>query len=128
MHDVIEMANYLGLDPQAAGESERDFRLRVAAELRARGQIVEAHEIACGRRFDDPDASPMGSLGSPLTGVAGAIAAALGGIDYGDRSRVDDEAVIGALALAPPDPARAAIAEAFDLLGPAALDLFGGGR
>lgn len=122
MDDVIEMAKHLGLPKQQDGEDERSFRIRVATVLRGKGRLIESQEILCGRRYDDPANPPVGSLGNPLTGVAGAIAQAMQGIDY---HHVEDDAVAGALALAPPDPLRETLGRAFDLLGPAAaLDLF----
>lgn len=131
MDDVIEMAECLGLPGQRDGENERDFRIRIAAALRANGSFIEAQEILTGRRYDDPGNPPIGQLGNPLTGVAGAIAGALEGIDYGgsDEQRVEDDAALGAIALSKPDPAREAIARAFDLLGPeAGMDFLGGSR
>lgn len=130
MTDVNEMASYLSLEGQRESECDRDFRLRVAGVLRGRGQIIEAQEILTGRRFDDPSNPPLGEFGNPLTGVAGAMAAALHGISFptSNETRVEDEAVMGALSLAPPDPAKEAIRAAFDLLGPAAMDFLDGQR
>lgn len=121
MDDVIEMARYLGLSEQQDGESDRDFRIRVADVLRGKGRLIESQEILVGRRFDDPANPPVGVLGNPLTGVAGALAQAMQGIDY---RNAEDDAVAGAYALAPPDPAKEAMRRAFDMLGPAAIDLF----
>lgn len=131
MDDVINMAQYLGLPGQRDSENERDFRIRIAAALRANGQLIEAQEILTGRRYDDPGGPPIGALGNPLTGVAGAIASAMDGIDFGgsDEQRVEDDAAMGVIALSPPDPTREVIARAFDLLGPeAGMDFLGGGR
>lgn len=130
MTDAIEMASYLGLEGQGDEESDRDFRLRVAGVLRDKGRIIEAQEIRTGRRFDDPSNPPLGEPNNPMTGILGASAAALQGIDFHTRgeTRVEDEAVIGRLALEPPDPTERAILAAFDLLGPDAMDFLGGGR
>jgi hypothetical protein len=121
MSDIEDYVEHYGFEARRADEDEPDFRRRIAGELRAEGRVIEAHEVLQGRRYDDPD---QGSL-SVIDGVAGALLSALG---EGPRlsaepwRRMEEEAMLGALALAPPDPMREVIASAL-ALGPGGVDL-----
>lgn len=98
-------------------ESNEAYRSRVASELRRQGKIIEAHEAASGRRWDDPEQGPAG----PLAGITGAMAQALAGFEYspGDPERqIGDDVAAGIVVNAGPDPAQQAIRELFDILGP----------
>lgn len=128
--DLTMYADDLDMTP-LDGEGEARFRERVAGALRSRGQIIEAHELLAGCRFDDEEHGDR-----VITGIAGALAGALGmgpPPRLGDPERqLGDDIAVGTLALAPPDPTRAAMGAMFDLLGPGAamdvLDAFGGAR
>lgn len=125
--DLAMYAEHLGMEPHD-DEGEHRFRERVAGALRGRGQIIEAHEVLNGRRFDDPDGGDR-----VMTGIAGALASALGMGPPPARDpihQVGDDIALGTLALAPPDPTAQALGAMFDMLGPGAtmdvLDAFGG--
>lgn len=108
--DLIMYANDLGMEP-GENEGESHFRERVAGRLRSRGQIVEAHEIIAGCRYDDPEG------GRVIVGVTGAIASALG---YGPPPssplrQIGDDIAIGTIVReSRPNPLSAM----FDALGP----------
>lgn len=120
--DLIMYANDLDMEP-GEDEGEPRFRERVAGRLRSRGQIIEAHEIIAGCRFDDPEGEQV------IVGVTGAIASALG---HGPPSRdpvrqIGDDIAIGTIVReGRPNPLGAM----FDTLGPeVAMDIisaFGG--
>jgi hypothetical protein len=97
---TAQRAEWYKIAPQAQDEADGDFRRRVAGELRAMGHVIEAHEALQNRLYADPgDDGP-----TVMDGVTGALAHALHGVDWGDRRRVDDEAVTGAyLRLKKPD-------------------------
>lgn len=120
--DVQVYIDAHGLKPMGSDESETQVRDRVAVWLRERGCLIEAQEVAQGRRWDS-----FGDGPSPVVaGVAGAIAVELGiarRLPGSARRQLDDEVPIGFLAASPPNPAREALGRAFDLLGPAALEL-----
>lgn len=127
MDDVRETAEFFGIDAQADGEPDQEYRRRVAGELRSRGKIIEAQEVLMGRRWDDPDQGPL----TVLDGVTGGILSTMGvgpRLSPDPARRVEEEAMLGAVFNEPPDPAREALARAFDALGPAGLDLMLGGR
>lgn len=109
--------SYLGL-PQEEGESDTHYRDRVAGKLRADGEIVEAHEVASGRRWDDPEQGAAG----PLAGIFGAAAQALRGYDYSpsDPIRQIGDDIAAGVVVTHQDPGREAIGAMFDLIGPAA--------
>jgi len=85
---------------QRKGESDGSYRLRVAAELRQQGKIVEAHEAMSGRSYDDP---AQGDLG-PMAGIAGAMVQALRGRElspHDPERQLGDDCATGFLALNP---------------------------
>lgn len=87
MDDVREHAKYYGITEQAEGETDAEFRGRVAGVLRDQGHIIEAHEIFTGRRYDAEDGQDV------VTGIMGALAQAMQGVDYhstGERRLGDD--------------------------------------
>lgn len=114
--DVQTMIDYYDIPPMAVNETEEQIRDRVAVWLRGHGKLIEAQEIAQGKRYDAPGGETV------LAGVAGAIVSEMGGappfVVKGSRRALDDEVVIGYLASAPPDPAREAMEKAVELLGP----------
>lgn len=115
--DLATYGKHVELEPGYA-EPEPAYRQRVADALRDRGQIIEAHEILAGRRYD---ADPSGVV---IAGVAGHAAAALG-MGGPPNPTLGDEVVMGHVALGPADP----MASAMEALGPdVIMKLFGGGR
>lgn len=92
MDDVNEVVQYYKLEPRREGESDNAYRQRVAGQLRDMGEIVLAHEISAGKRFDDPDGGE-----DVITGIMGAMAQALEGRDYGRRGeqQVGDDIAAG---------------------------------
>lgn len=121
MSDLDDYVSYYGFEPQSVSETDRDFRVRIAGALRARGNVIEAHEVLQGRRYDDPD---QGAL-SVIDGVVGATLSALGQgprLSSDPQRRMEEEAMLGAVALAPPDPMGEIMARAL-ALGPGGLDL-----
>lgn len=120
--DVGSLIDYYDLEPpDSAWAAESTLRHWVAGALRARGHLVEAHEVIAGRRYDDPDGS-----GSVLAGITGAIAVESGlAPRWGSDSerQVGDDIAIGVLLGAPLDPMQRAL----DVLGPEglAMTMFG---
>lgn len=92
---ATEYAQYYKIEPQKEGESDADFRGRVAGVLRGAGNIVEAHEAFNNERFDQSD--------DVLTGIMGAAAMALQDKNYGSTGErlIDDEFAAGTIARAP---------------------------
>ncbi len=106
----------LGL-PQAAGESDSDYRRRIAGVLRGEGRIIEAHEVLSGRRYDDPE---QGELG-PMAGILGAFAQIYSGREYSplDPARqVEDDVMVGFMVGRGQDEAERSIAGIMDTFGP----------
>lgn len=75
--------------PRRKKESDYDYKSRVAGELRSQGHLIEAHEASSGRRYDDPEQS---NINGPMTGIFGALAKALKGVEYSPN---DPERQIG---------------------------------
>lgn len=65
------------LPAQGATESDCDFRHRIAGSLRDMGNLIEAHEAQQNARYDDDENGK-----DVITGVMGAMAQALQGVDY----------------------------------------------
>lgn len=86
---ATEYAEYYGIDPQGAEESDPAFRERVAGALRAKGKLIEAHEAFQDARYEDSD--------DVMGGIIGALAQALGGVDYGmdDVRKIEDDIATG---------------------------------
>ena len=109
---------YYGIT-QAEDEGNEAYRSRVAGELRKQGKIIEAHEVASGRRWNDPDQGPTG----PMAGIFGAVAQAMQGIEYSPddpEQQIGDDIAAGVVAMAPKDNSGEAIMALFDLVGPEA--------
>ncbi len=74
-----QRANEFNIPGQMPGESEEHFRNRVAAQLRAMGHVIEAHEALADALFDDPD-------GSAQIGILGAVAQSMAGHGFGAQT------------------------------------------
>ena len=121
---------YLGL-PQVEDETDSAYRSRISGVLRAQGRIIEAHEVASGRRYNDPEQGPTG----PMVGIMGAVAQALGDrrpYSRNPESQVGDDIAAGVIATHEGSSSERTLAAMFDLFGPAAtmdiLDAFGDDR
>lgn len=91
---ATEYAEYYDIEAQQEGESDMAFRSRVAARLRGKSKIIEAHEAYQDERYENSD--------SVMTGVTGAIAQALRGCSYsGDQ--IGNDIAAGVVAQAPED-------------------------
>lgn len=124
-----DYADHLGIDPQAEGESDLDFRRRVAVTLRERGMIIEAAEVLAGDvRWEAPDQDPATGPYAALMGHAALALNPMQGAEHRDTlGQMEDEQIAGALLNAPPDPGEEALRKMFELLGPeATMDLLGG--
>jgi hypothetical protein len=75
---ATKYANIFGIDPQRDGENDSDFRGRVAGILRDKGELIYANEAYYDKRIDY-------SGGDVMTGVLGAVAQAMQGVDYGEK-------------------------------------------
>lgn len=63
---ATDYARNYNIPPQKTGESNSDFKYRVAGKLREMGNIIESHEVLCDKRYDEsPDV---------ITGITGAMA------------------------------------------------------
>jgi hypothetical protein len=123
IESVRTTASYYGYGPQREGQSDDDYRTEVALKLRQEGKLIEAHEIAQGRRYEADDGSFDPGV---MLGVIGATHEALNGerpwSNRGDAVFGDDIAAGGIVSQ--PDP-HAALRQAFDMLGPeVAMDLW----
>lgn len=96
---TAQRAQWFGISPQGEAESNIEFRERVAGELRDKGRIIEAHEAYHNCLYDDPS-------GAPMTGIIGAVAQVMQGIDYGSSGnrQIGDDIAAGVAATRPPDP------------------------
>lgn len=94
---ATEYARWLNLPPQAEGESDDTFRSRIAVALRADNRLIEAHEVLQDKRWDEEGSDMV------MAGVAGALAMALQGKDYGSTGvrQLGDEIAAGVVATAP---------------------------
>jgi len=92
---ATQYAEYYKITPQTEKESDYNFRHRVAGELRDMGKIIEAHEAQQDERYENSD--------SVMAGVAGALAQALQGVDYGVSGvqQVGCDIAAGGIALNP---------------------------
>ena len=93
-------AEWLNLPPQTDGEGDDAFKSRVAVALRADNRIVEAHEVLQDKRWDEEGSDMV------MAGIAGALAMALRGRNYGSTGdrQLGDEIAAGVVATAPPKP------------------------
>ncbi len=82
---ATDYAGIYNIEPQREGESDLAFRSRIAGNLRELGLVVEAHEAYEDAYFDQSD--------DVMTGLIGAVAQAMQGVDYrkdGQRQVGDD--------------------------------------
>jgi hypothetical protein len=88
---ATEYAEFYGIEPQGDDESDHAFRCRVAGALRDMGHIIEAHEAQQDKRYEDSQ--------DVMTGVIGAIAQALQGVDYGSagEQQIGDDIAAGVI-------------------------------
>jgi len=66
---ATEYAEYYKIEAQGEGESDMDFRLRVANALREGGHIVEAQEAYHDQRYEESDtviSALFGEIGRAL--------------------------------------------------------------
>ena len=108
---ATKYAKYYDIPAQLDGESDAAFMARVAGELRNQGRIVEAHEASQNKRYDEDGGDMV------MTGLYGAMAMALQGVDYGSTgdTLIGDEIAAGLIATAPKrdtDPLMALLAMA----------------
>lgn len=103
--------------PLLKDETPNEYRARLSGLLKEQGNIIEAHEVHCGRRFDDPSA--RGGY-DPMVGIAGVCAMALQDKKYSTDSylQVGDEIAAGGLVLGR-DP-NAGIEQILGIFGPGA--------
>jgi hypothetical protein len=76
---TAERAKEYNLPPQGPEESESAFRDRISGALRSMGHIIEAHEAATGKLYNDGGENP---LDDPMTGIMGALAQKMQGTKY----------------------------------------------
>ena len=97
---ATEYAQYFNIEDQREDESGNDFRGRVAGELRAKNELIYANEAYYDKRIEYTG-------GDVMTGVVGAVAQALQGIDYGSKGarQLDDDFAAGVIATTPREDA-----------------------
>lgn len=71
---ATEYAKYHRIDPQGKGETNSEFKHRVAGRLRDMGKVILAHEAQRNERIEDSR--------DVMVGVQGAIAQAIQGVNY----------------------------------------------
>lgn len=88
---ATKYASYYGIAPQQDNETDAAFRDRVSGALRDMGHIIEAHEAFRDERYEQS--------GHVMTGVFGALAQALQGVDYHrtGASQVGDDIAAGTI-------------------------------
>ncbi len=91
---TAQRAVEFNIPPQEKGEGEIVFKERVSGALRDMGHIIEAHEAHNNQLFDE-----NGETGGPMTGIVGAVAQAMMGVDYGSRGsrQVGDDLAVGVI-------------------------------
>lgn len=90
------------LPRQREDESDEQFTSRISGSLRDAGHLIEAHEVRRNKRYDEDGA--INEPRSVLSGVAGALAQALQGIDYGGKGdrQVGDDVATGVVVINSP--------------------------
>lgn len=76
---TAQRAQEYNLPPQGPDESESAFKNRISGALRDMGHIIEAHEAATGKLYNDGGDDPMSN---PMTGIMGVLAQKMQGVDY----------------------------------------------
>lgn len=89
---ATEYAEYYNIEGQREGESDHAFKGRVAGKLRDMGKIIEAHEAQHDERYENSE--------KVMTGVIGAMAQTLQGVDYGSSGerQIGDDIAAGTIA------------------------------
>ena len=108
---ATEYAKYYNIAAQLDGESDAAFMARVAGELCNQGHLIEAHEASQNKRYDEDGGDMV------MTGLAGAMAMLLQGVDYGSTgdNLIGDEIAAGLIVTSPKrdtDPLMALLAMA----------------
>lgn len=104
-----QRAQEFGIEAQREGESDYDFRDRVANELRAMGHPIEAHEAFSNCLYDDPGSDAM-------TGIIGFVAQAIQGTSY-SGNQIANDIVSGVVAQKPQDQLADALIMMLALMG-----------
>ena len=86
---ATEYAKYHGIEAQREGENDTAFRDRVSGALRDAGHLIEAHEAYQDARYEES--------ADVMTGITGALAQALHGVDYGSTGerQIGDDLAAG---------------------------------
>jgi hypothetical protein len=94
---ATEYAGWYDIAPQGENESDTAFRNRVSGELRSLGHVIEVHEVAQNKRYDETGGDMV------MLGIAGALAMAMQGVSYGSTGSnlVGDEIAAGIVATSP---------------------------
>ena len=94
---AAEYAQYYKIDPQGPRETDDAFKSRVAGKLREMGHLIEAHEAFQDERYEES--------GDVMTGIIGAVAQAMQGVDYGHKQdgerQIGDDFAAGVVVQAP---------------------------
>ncbi len=106
---TAQRAQEFGIEAQREGESDYDFRDRVANQLRAMGHPIEAHEAFSNRLYDDPE-------GGAMDGIVGFIAQAMAGKSY-SGNQIGNDIVAGVVAQKSQDPMRDALILMMAMMG-----------
>lgn len=112
--DLAKMyVGYYGITAQAEGESNADFRARVAGALRRENKIVDAHEVFTNRYHDEKPSGDDLTDHAVTDGIAGALKLVLDGNPVAERcgpdyARLETEQVAGTLTRLQPDRDEAA--------------------
>lgn len=106
---ATQYARWHNIQPQGENETDAAFQNRVSGELRRSGNIIEAHEVAQDKRFDEDGGKNV------ISGITGAMAMALQDKNYGSSGSdlVGDEIAAGILSTnkrSEPDAAMALLA------------------
>jgi hypothetical protein len=64
MNEVQQIADHYDFRPIRKGENETSYRHALATFLRREGHIIEAYEVASGKRWDQDDATATSILGA----------------------------------------------------------------
>ena len=107
---ATQYAQWYNIAAQKNDESDTAFVARVSGELRKQGAVIEAHECAQNRRYEDSDDGDF-----VLAGITGMIAMKMQGVDYGSTGSdlIGDEIAAGIIATSPKkdtDPVMALLA------------------
>lgn len=62
--EIVAIAKHYGFRAIADGENETSYRRALATFLRRNGHIIEAHEVASGKRWDQDKHTALGIVGA----------------------------------------------------------------